>query len=64
MTIRHFFFDFQTNLVQRCRLEHKHDLFSVCLHFQRSRLRLLIRLTRNRVDEMNRLQNFVYLIYT
>ena len=62
-TIRHFLFDFFANRVQQYKLERKHDLQLICFHLARSRLRLLIRLTRSRIDEMSRLRDLIYSIY-
>ncbi len=61
MTIRHF--DSFAKLIQHYKHDREHDLLLMYLHSSRSRLRLLIHSTRNRVDEMSRLQNFVYSIY-
>ncbi len=60
--IRHFLFDLSANRVQQQKLEHKRDLQLACYRFSLSRLRLLIRLTRNRIDEMSRLRDLIYSI--
>ncbi len=58
------YFDLFANHVQHYKRKHKHDLLLMYLHYSQSRLQLLIHSTRNRIDEMSCLQNFIYSIYT